>query len=192
MAKHNPNDLSQMDFVVTDMTVTQDLSGIETTEIRATANTSDITFYPAVNQHINMDPYIWTDPSPRVSEVKRSELQTCVVCGLTDEGIFVLCSLCKEAVASARKRLVREMIEEVGQEEVEQKEEPMDTPKSYHCGYTTNGNLEHAVGFYGKGYPYAPRAACGVRITKTKPFLFGKWADHDACQRCEGSSVFAT
>ncbi len=106
---------------------------------------------------------------------------TCVVCGAQDEDIFILCSLCRESVVEARKGLIRNMILDIESTTTER------ATMSHHCGYTKSGSLEHAVGFFG-GKEYAPRAACGVRIFKTKRRIFdGDKPVGVCCQRCVGS-----
>lgn len=117
-------------------------------------------------------------------QLLRDALSGCVVCGLEDDEIFVLCSLCREAVVSARKRMLKDMMEDidtVGEMESE--------AMTYHCGYTKNGSQEHAVGFLGdkSGKSYAVRAACGVRVTETKRRLFSKSTSPERCLRCLGS-----
>ena len=105
---------------------------------------------------------------------------TCVVCGESKEDIFILCAMCRETIVFARKMWLRQMMRDMNEER-----ETME-PVKYHCGYTHNGKLEHAVGFFGRQGGHSHRAACGVRIIETKQRIFGK--NDDACKRCLNSS----
>lgn len=62
----------------------------------------DVAGHPGISVQIAADP---------TAKNLREALSVCVVCGLDD--VFVLCSLCREAVREARKDMLNGMVESI-------------------------------------------------------------------------------